>query len=185
MTPQQGDAIEKAIQWYDGLASSGRLILDYSMPPIEALADTLSLLGKRGGVAAVVVDYIQRVPSSRTFQNRQLELAGTVQKLREAAVSHGLAIVTGSQLNEDEKVREARDIYHEAQVVLKLKRENGPATGTPELLVTIEKQRAGLSGSQESLCFDGAILKVSDKRQPGSGQSPQRKSQSTRGKFSV
>ena len=131
------------------------------------------------------MDYIQRVPSSRTFQNRQLELAGTVQKLREAAVSHGLAIVTGSQLNEDEKVREARDIYHEAQVVLKLKRENGPATGTPELLVTIEKQRAGLSGSQESLCFDGAILKVSDKRQPGSGQSPQRKSQSTQGKFSV
>ena len=185
MTTQQRDAIEEAIQWYGTLASSGRLILDYSMPSIEALADTLSLLGKRGGVAAVVVDYIQRVPSSRAFQNRQLELAGTVQRLRETAVSHGLAIVTGSQLNEDEKVREARDIYHEAQVVLKLKRESGAATGTPELLVTIEKQRAGLSGSQESLYFDGATLRVSDKQQPDSGQAPQRRGQPAQGKINV
>ena len=186
MTEPQRDAIEQAIQWYEGLASSGRLILDYSMPPIEALADTLSLLGKRGGVGAVVVDYIQRVPSSRTFQNRQLELAGTVQRLREAAVSHGLAVVTGSQLNEDEQVREARDIQHEAQVMLKLKRQDGPATGTPELLVSIEKQRAGLSGSSLSLCFDGPTLKVSERQQPGSGPAlQQRKGQPAQGKMSI
>jgi replicative DNA helicase len=132
------------------------------------------------------VDYIQRVPSSRTFQNRQLELAGTVQRLREAAVSHGLAVVTGSQLNEDEQVREARDIYHEAQVVLKLKRQDGPATGTPELLVAIEKQRAGLSGSSLSLCFNGPTLKVSERQQPGSGPAPQqRKGQPAQGKMSI
>jgi DNA primase len=185
MTPAQRDTIEEAIQWYEGLASSGRLILDYSMPPIEALADTLSLLGKRGGVGAVVVDYIQRVPSGRTFQNRQLELAGTVQKIGASAKPYGLAIITGSQLNEDERVREARDIYHEAEVVLKLKRQDGGATGIPELLVSIEKQRAGASGREVSLCFDGPNLKVSDKQQPSSGPAQQRKGQPAQGKMSI
>lgn len=160
--PATKDKIEQAIQWYQGLAESGRLILDYSMPTVEGLADTLSLLGKRGGVGAVIVDYIQRVPSESRAQTRQLELAATTQRLRETAVSHGLAILTGSQLNEQKELREARDIYHEAHLVLEL--EQGQQTDT--LDVTVNKYRAGRAGGKVTLEFNKPTLKLVDRSSP-------------------
>lgn len=160
--PATKDKIEQAIQWYEGLAESGRLILDYSMPTIEELADTLSLLGKRGGVGAVIVDYIQRVPSESRAQTRQLELAATTQRLREAAVSHGLAILTGSQLNEQKELREARDIYHEAHLVLELEQ----AQQGDSLDVTVKKYRAGRAGGKITLDFNKPILKLLDRSSP-------------------
>lgn len=160
--PAMKDKIEQAIQWYEERASSGRLILDYSMPSVEELAATLSLLGKRGGVGAVIVDYIQRVPSDGKAQTRQLELAATTQRLREAAVSHGLAILTGSQLNEQKELREARDIYHEAHLVLELEQ----AQQGDSLDVTVKKYRAGRAGGKITLDFNKPILKLLDRSSP-------------------
>lgn len=154
--------IEQAIQWYQQIADSGRLILDYSMPSIEELAGTLGLLGKRGGVGAVIVDYIQRVPSESKAQTRQLELAATTQRLREAAVSHGLAILTGSQLNEQKELREARDIYHEAHLVLEL--EQGQQGDS--LDITVKKYRAGQAGGKITLDFRKPILRLEDRSSP-------------------
>ena len=160
--PEIKGKIEAAIQWYQDLAESGRLILDYSMPTVEGLANTLSLLGKRGGVGAVIVDYIQRVPSESRAQTRQLELAATTQRLREAAVSHGLAILTGSQLNEAGDLREARDIYHEAHLVLEAQQ----GQQSDSLDVTVKKYRAGRAGEKIALDFDKPILKLLDRSSP-------------------
>ena len=160
--PAAKDKIEQAIQWYEYLAGSGRLILDYSMPTVEELAGTLSLLGKRGGVGAVIVDYIQRVPSESRAQTRQLELAATTQRLRGAAVSHGLAILTGSQLNEQGELREARDIYHEAHLVLELEQaQQGSA-----LDITVKKYRSGQAGGKVTLDFIKPTLRLEDRSSP-------------------
>lgn len=156
----QDKAIEAAISKYERLAAEGRLIIDDTMPMAEDLSATLSLLGKKGGVGAVIVDYIQRVPSLSQQATRQLELAHTAQLLREAAVSQEMAIITGSQLNEEGRLREARDIYHEAALVLKLLQDKE----TRELSLFVEKQRAGRAGISVPLSFERPILKISDRQ---------------------
>lgn len=158
------EAIEQAIQQYEQVATAGRLIIDYRMPSAEELAAEMALASRAGRVGAVIVDYIQRVPAGgRPAQSRQLELARTAQTLRETAVREGLAIITGSQLNEEGEVREARDIYHEAQVVLKLASKDKDGLDEPDMSITIAKQRAGSSGLRVYVAFERPILRIADR----------------------
>lgn len=155
--------IEAALERYEQLASSGRLIVDDSMPAVEDLAATLARLGDETG--AVVLDYVQRIPSMDVAATRQLELAYITQQLRKTAVEHNLAIVTGSQLNDEGKLREARDIYHEAALVLELfyptPKKNEEDEPQP-LTLKVEKQRAGRAGITTVLGFNKPVLKMID-----------------------
>jgi DNA primase len=157
--------IEEAIQWYQERAASGRIILDYSMPTVEELADTLALIGKRGGVGAVLLDYIQRVPISRSGQSRQLELAYATQLLRHAAVSERLAIITGSQVTDSGEIREARDIHHEAGLALKIKSRKDEDDGEePDMSIYVLKNRNGRAGSTIYMQYAREILSLIDKQ---------------------
>lgn len=159
------EKLDQAIQWYQERAESGRLILDYSMPSVEELAGTLALLGKRGGVGAVLLDYIQRIPVSRTSQSRQLELAYATQLLREAAVGERLAIVTGSQVNDDGQLREARDIHHEASLALILKSKADEDNGEePDMSIQVLKNRNGPAGGKVFLSYQREALALTEKQ---------------------
>ena len=146
----KNEAIEEAIARYAEATQSGRLVLSDKMPTLEELVASLGLIARTGKAAAVFIDYVQRIPPPRDYKagTRQLEIAQIVQELRKAAVSKGLAIITGSQVNPKGELREARDISHEAQVVLQL--EPGEVD-TDTLIVKVDKQRSGISGPSATI----------------------------------
>ena len=151
-------AIDEAIARYAEATQSGRLVLSDKMPTLEELVASLGLIARTGKAAAVFVDYVQRIPPPRDYKagTRQLELAQIVQELRKTAVTKGLAVITGSQVNPQGELREAKDIYHEAQVVLKLE----PGEVTEALMVKVDKQRSGISGITGSLQWDKPTLRI-------------------------
>jgi len=151
--------IEEAIDRYAEATQRGRLVLSDKMPTLEELVASLGLIARTGQAAAVFVDYVQRIPPPRDYKagTRQLELAYIVQELRKTAVTKGLAIITGSQINPKGELREARDIYHEAQVVLQL--EPGDVD-TSTLMVKVDKQRSGISGITGSLNWHKPTLRI-------------------------
>jgi len=151
-------AIEEALLKYERLTVSGRLIIDDTAPAVEELAPALALLGDDTG--AVILDYIQRISTTKKSSMRQLELAHIVQELRKTAVSTELAIVTGSQLNDEGKLREARDLYHEAALVLELDRQE--INGGDEHYLKIKKQRSGMSGKKAHIFFNKPVITFVD-----------------------
>lgn len=159
---RQGERIEEALQTYDRLTASGRLVISDRMPRLGELTATLELIARRGRAAAVFVDYVQRIPAPVDYKaaTRQLELAYIVQELRATAVQYGLAIITGSQINDQGELREARDIYHEAQVVLQLEAEN---LTDDALKVRVDKQRSGVSNIEKYLQWDRPTLRITGK----------------------
>jgi len=175
MSEQQAQDIERAIQWYQGRAAAGRLILNYEMPTVEGLASTLSLLGRRGGVAAVIVDYIQRMPITgpeRTgSQQRYQALAYAAQLMTGEAVRGDMAVIIGSQLNDAEQMYEARAIEHEANLVVKLKSKGEADKEQPDMSIYVQKNRSGPGGSTTYLQYERPALRLLDKGlAAGSGQ---------------
>jgi len=157
----KNEAIERAIARYDEATRSGQLVLSDSMPTLEELVASLGLIARTGKAAAVFVDYVQRIPPPSGYKagTRQLEIAYIVQELRKTAVNKRLAIITGSQVNPKGELREAKDIYHEAQVVLQL--EPGEADASA-LMVKVDKQRSGASGfPAPSLKWHKPTLRIS------------------------
>ena len=162
-------AIEEAIARYEEATQSGRLVLSDKMPTLEELVASLGLIARTGRAAAVFVDYVQRIPPPREYKagTRQLELAYIVQELRKTAVNKKLAVITGSQVNPKGELREARDIFHEAQVVLQL--EPGQVDADT-LMVKVDKQRSGVSGITAPLKWHRPTLRITS----GSGQAAAR-----------
>lgn len=164
---EAADKIEAALAQYKEATAAGRLVIIDAAPPLDELIASLELIAKPTTPAAVFVDYVQRIPpprEARAAATRQLEIAQTVQALRRAAVEHRLAIITGSQVNPQGELREARDIAHEAQVVLKLEGPPGGGVATPAgpevLTVRVEKQRAGRSGISAGLLWHKETLRI-------------------------
>ena len=162
-------AIEEAIARFNDATQSGRLVLSDKMPSLEELVASLGLIARTGRAAAVFVDYVQRIPPPREYKagTRQLELAYIVQELRKTAVNKKLAVITGSQVNPKGELREARDIFHEAQVVLQL--EPGQVDAET-LMVKVDKQRSGVSGITAALKWHRPTLRITS----GSGQAAAR-----------
>jgi hypothetical protein len=110
---------------------------------------------------------VSRLPRDYKAGTRQLELAYIVQELRKTAVNKKLAVITGSQVNPKGELREARDIFHEAQVVLQL--EPGQVDAET-LMVKVDKQRSGVSGITAALKWHRPTLRITS----GSGQAAAR-----------
>lgn len=163
-------AVEEAIKQFTEATESGRLVIVDSGPDVDELAAGLAMIARTGQTTAVFVDYVQRIPpppSKRPASVRYLEIAAVAQTLRRAAVAHGLAIVTGSQVNPTGDLREAKDIAHEAQVILKLGQVDtaggdaaAAAMAAADLRVKVEKQRAGRSGQSAILLWDKTTLQI-------------------------
>lgn len=164
---EKRERIDRALASYAEATRAGRLVLSDKMPTLEELVASLGLIARTGKAAAIFVDYVQRIPPPKDYKagTRQLELAHIVQELRKTAVSKGLAVITGSQINPKGELREARDIYHEAQVVLQL--EPGEVDADT-LIVKVDKQRSGVSGIKGSLRWDKPTLRITSTSGPAS-----------------
>jgi replicative DNA helicase len=147
--------IDEAIEMYEEMAGSGRLLIDDSMPNAEDLALVLGNIGKRPGVGAVMIDDIQSVSPVDWRATKVEAVATTAQILRKTAVSADLAIITGSQISDAGEMREIKDIVYEAALVLKLNQE--PRN---EISLLVEKQRAGSAGSVVTISFEKPLLRM-------------------------
>jgi DNA primase catalytic core len=172
--------IEQALQEFDELTTAGRLTISDDMYPADDLATVIGLLAKKGNTGAVIVDYIQRIPTQSQSQ-RYLELKIVSSRLLEQAVKLDIPIILGAQLNRSqdstkprlENLRESGDIEQDANLVLSL---HTPAiedlekadsqtkvTTLVDMEVSILKNRGGASGRKITLSFNRPVLRISEK----------------------
>ena len=172
--------IEQALQEFDELTTAGRLTISDDMYPADDLSTVISLLAKKGNTGAVIVDYIQRIPTQSQSQ-RYLELKIISGRLLEQAVKLDIPIILGAQLNRSqdstkprlENLRESGDIEQDANLVLSLytpaiedmEKADDVTKVSPEvdMEVSILKNRGGASGRKITLSFNRPVLRISDK----------------------
>ncbi len=178
-------AIDKAIQEYQELTSSGRLWLLDSRLSAEDLASTIGYLAKSSEVGTVFVDYIQKVSLQRPQQGqRYLEIKRVSELMLEQAVSLDIPIILGAQLGRssgsDTKVRldnlrESGDIEQDANLVLglyneavdKIEEDKPDRSRQISLQVSVLKNRQGAAGLSSVLTFERPTLRIIDKEWQG------------------
>ena len=179
--------IEKAIQEYQQLTESGRLLISDSMPAGEDLAATIGWLAKRGETGAVLVDYIQKIPLRQPLQQRYLDIKRVSELLLGQAVQEDIPIIMGAQLGRAkgygskvtlDNLRESGDIEQDANLVIglhnkaveEIEESDDPqavAAGQAKVVdirASVLKQRGGVAGRSKTLAFDRPILRISDKQ---------------------
>jgi len=172
--------IEQALQEFDELTTAGRLTISDDMYPADDLATVIGLLAKKGNTGAVIVDYIQRIPTQSQSQ-RYLELKIVSSRLLEQAVKLDIPIILGAQLNRSqdstkprlENLRESGDIEQDANLVLSLYTpaiegletadSQTKVTTLVDMEVSILKNRGGASGRKITLSFNRPVLRISEK----------------------
>jgi DNA primase catalytic core len=172
--------IERALQEFKEITSAGRLTISDDMYPAEDLATVIGLLAKKGNTGAVIVDYIQRIPTPSQSQ-RYLELKIISSRLLEQAVQLDIPIILGAQLNRSldktkprlENLRESGDIEQDANLVLSLytpaiedmerAEYTEDVSDEVDMEVSIMKNRGGASDRKVTLLFNRPVLKISDK----------------------
>ena len=172
--------IEQALQEFKELTSAGRLTISDDMYPADDLATVIGLLAKKGNTGAVIVDYIQRIPTQSQSQ-RYLELKIVSSRLLEQAVKLDIPIILGAQLNRSqdstkprlENLRESGDIEQDANLVLSLytpaieglemAESKGYVSAVVDMEVSILKNRGGASGRKITLSFNRPVLSISEK----------------------
>ena len=127
----------------------------------------------------VVVDYVQRIRSSRRQRNREQEVADISGALLEVAQSARVPVLLLAQLNRDlfkrsnpvpviSDLRESSAIEHDASVVVMLHRPQMHGLDAPENLAEfhIRKNRKGRLGKVDA-SFDAALGAFSDRALQG------------------
>jgi replicative DNA helicase len=162
---------------------------------VDELTDYIAHLTEKYDTGAVLIDYIQKVKSKRTYQSRQLEIQDISRQLLETSLACSVPIVLGAQVNREVKgiegltldtLREAGDIEQDANLVLGLwnKTQNkedlerdrqsvyhdrSPAQATDSVVdldVMVMKNRDGVTNQKAALSFDRPVLKLKDKENP-------------------
>jgi len=159
---------------------------------VDELTDYIAHLTEKYDTGAVLIDYIQKVKSNRTYQSRQLEIQDISRQLLETSLACSVPIVLGAQVNREVKgiegltldtLREAGDIEQDANLVLGLwnKTQNkedlerdrqsvyhdkSPAQATDSVVdldVVVMKNRDGVTNQKATLSFDRPVLKLKDR----------------------
>jgi DNA primase catalytic core len=118
-------------QLFIGMNEQKIRIIDQNFQ-VERLAESLTLIKSESPlpVGAVIVDYIQKIPSERSFESRQRELQHISNLLlQEVAKELSLPLIVGAQLNREtdktldgkpklHQLREAGDLEQDANLVL-------------------------------------------------------------------
>jgi DNA primase catalytic core len=184
-TRGSNDVVERAINQYEEMTSSGRLLISDRMYAGEDLASVVNKLCQKGDMGAVFIDYIQKIPIEAQAQ-RYLDIKAVSQALLNTAVHNDVPVIMGSQLNRAgadakigdvsvklEHMRESGDIEQDANLVLAIEnsrvRSIEKEGGTPinrsqdiPLYVHCLKNREGMSNWNETLWFKGSTLKITD-----------------------
>ena len=97
-------------------ATSWPLFVASNVAELSAIGALIRAAVRKDKVALVVVDYLQIIEAPG--DNRENKVSEAARYLKALASTEKVAIVTGSQLNEDGRLRESRAIGHHANVVL-------------------------------------------------------------------
>jgi replicative DNA helicase len=145
----QEELVERAAACYRGVSLNDAKRLRSAMGDLAALplvfrkdcgvelhsiAADIRAEVRAGKCDMAVVDYIQRV--SLKADSRELEVSGVARKLKDIAVSENIPVLTASQLNDEGRLRESRNIGMEADVVILIKDES----------LVVNKSRRGPQG---------------------------------------
>ena len=131
-------ALRESRLWID--ASAGQT-LDSIASEAERIRDI------EGGLALIVVDYIQIVTGNRQRgESREQEIARVSAGLKQLAKKMQCPVITGTQLNEQGQTRESRAIEQDSDALLLIE-ENG---------ILLKKVRNGERGETINLALDGA-----------------------------
>lgn len=131
--------------WID--ASAGQT-LDTIRAEAQRLRDT------HGGIALIVVDYLQLVAGNRgRNETRELEIAGVSRGLKQLAKELACPVLSGSQLNDHGQTRESRAIEQDSDALLYItedgvkvgKLRNGPRNAVLPLFLNGAMQRFTLN----------------------------------------
>lgn len=172
--------IDKAIQEYQKLTGSGRLLISDDMYGIQDLNTVLETLNSQGEIGAVFIDYIQKIPVPSQSQ-RYLDIKLISEMLLRQAVSLDMPIILGSQIKRSSTpaepdladIREGGDIEQDASLVISLyteaiaKLQEDPGAGIKmdpevEMKVSVLKNRTGRPGTYKIMTFDRPILTIKE-----------------------
>jgi DNA primase catalytic core len=175
--------IDQAIQEYEAITSSGRLLISDDMYPAEDLANVIDLLAKQGEAGAVFIDYIQRIPTPSQGQ-RYLDIKQISDLLLKQAVSLDMAIILGAQLGRGDKtigskvrldnLRESGDIEQDANLVIglyskeveELQEKESTITkrdAITDIQISILKNRGGVAGRSKDFSCNFSLYTITDK----------------------
>ena len=156
------ERVDGAIMRVSGWLDSGQLLINDAEPDAETLCNQVAAVAS-AGYDAVFVDYAQQLRHNQyKGDNRRLELARISAELRTTAKDADVAVVLGSQVTAGE-IRDARDLEFDALAILFLERDDVGNGETPDLKVTIRKNRNGVSGKEFHFEFDGKFAKIADR----------------------
>ncbi len=111
------------------------------------LAEAERIRDANGGLALVVVDYLQLIRGGRNKgESREEEIARASGGLKQLAKHLGCPVLTGTQLNEEGKTRESRAIAQDADTLLIIEDDG----------VRVAKMRSGPRGDLLPLRLDGS-----------------------------
>lgn len=129
----QEELVERAAACYRGVSMNDRkrlrsAICDLAALPLvfrkdcgveyASIAADIRAEVRAGKCDMVVVDYIQRI--SFKADGRELEVGGVARSLKTIALSENIPVLTASQLNDEGRLRESRNIGCEADFVIKI-----------------------------------------------------------------
>jgi replicative DNA helicase len=146
-------------------------ILDDSAASIATIRAQARRLSAKHGLGLIVVDYLQLMTSTRSRDNRQVEVAEMSSGLKRIARDLAVPVIALAQLNRgvelraDKRptladIRESGSIENDSDVVIGIYRDEyynpeGPNTGEAELLIL--KQRNGPTGNPVKLTYRADI----------------------------
>lgn len=134
-------ALEEMKQTRMWIDASGGQSIDSIVSEAERIRDI------EGRLDLIVVDYIQIIGGRRNKgDSREQEIASISGGLKQLAKKMNCPVITGTQLNDDGKVRESRAIKQDADVLIKI--EDGS--------ILLEKVRNGKRDVTINLALDGS-----------------------------
>ena len=125
-------------------------ILD--LESILAEAQRLKLLGKAD---VVIVDYIQIVEND-TSESREQTVSDIARKLKNLATKIKSPVITGSQLNDEGKLRESRAIKQHSNAVIHIRHKDDKSS------IYLDKNRRGPRNVSFSVKMNGEISKLEE-----------------------
>jgi replicative DNA helicase len=145
-------AISQAIMH---LKSKPLIIVDdiTDLASIMAESERLNMLGK---AEVIVVDYLQIVESGDA-DSREQQVSDIARKLKNLATKLRIPIITGSQLNDEGKVRESRAIKQHSNQLILIKHSEKKS------VVFVDKNRRGARNYSFEIEMDGEISKLKER----------------------
>jgi len=128
-----------------GMTKNGGLLQVFNggSMTIEEVGSAIRSYCQTVDVGLVVIDYLQIVAPTNIKVPREQQVAHIVNAMKQIAQETGVPVVTGSQLNEEGRVRESRAIVNAANIVVKLDPNDDRESESVDMNIYLDKNRDG------------------------------------------